>query len=96
MMATISAPPASRISLQTSGVTPVTMLSGFLGVGKTTLLRHMLENKEDLRLAAWNDVASINIDAKLVANQDLMGRTMKTTLLSSPHGVSWRVRVLLC
>lgn len=48
--------------------TPVTMLSGFLGAGKTTLLRYLLENSKEKVACIVNDVASINIDAKLVRN----------------------------
>ncbi|KAF6251859.1 putative metallochaperone [Scenedesmus sp. NREL 46B-D3] len=48
--------------------TPVTMLSGFLGSGKTTLLRSLLENSKEKVACVVNDVASINIDAKLVRN----------------------------
>ena len=77
----------SLTDLEDDGRTPITMLSGFLGAGKTTVLKNLLENKEGLRIALIvNDVADVNIDAKLVKDRPLRGKADPMDMIELENG----------
>lgn len=47
--------------------TPVTVVTGFLGAGKTTLIRHLLQNPEGRRLAVLvNEFGDVGVDGDLI------------------------------
>lgn len=59
---------AERGSGATRARLPLTVIGGFLGAGKTTLVERMLRQSQGRRLAVLvNDFGALNIDAELVA-----------------------------
>ncbi len=52
-------------------VVPITIIAGFLGSGKTSLLNHLLAHADGQRLTALvNDFGALNIDSELIAAQN--------------------------
>lgn len=46
---------------------PITLLTGYLGAGKTTLMNHILANQEGCKVAVIvNDIGEVNIDSSLI------------------------------
>lgn len=59
-------------SSNSSSVMPITVLSGFLGAGKTSFLQHTLSSRQDKTFGlVVNDMATVNVDAKQIRRQSL-------------------------
>ena len=55
--------------------TPVLLLTGYLGSGKTTLVNHILANERGIKFAVIvNDIGEVNIDASLIQKEGIVGK----------------------
>ena len=55
--------------------TPVLLLTGYLGSGKTTLVNRILSNKKGIKFAVIvNDIGEVNIDASLIEQGGVVGK----------------------
>ncbi|MBO4558195.1 MAG: GTP-binding protein, partial [Bacteroidales bacterium] len=54
--------------------TPILLLTGYLGSGKTTLVNRILANRKGIKFAVIvNDIGEVNIDADLIAKGGIVG-----------------------
>ncbi|CCE80152.1 Piso0_003253 [Millerozyma farinosa CBS 7064] len=63
---------------------PITLLSGFLESGKTTLLEHILKVEHGFKIAVIiNDMSKLNIDAELIENHNIIKKEEKLIQLQN-------------
>ena len=77
---------------------PVTIISGFLGSGKTTLVNNILGQNNGLRTAIiMNDIGVINIDAQLIvaATNDMLALSNGCICCSSNDDLKEAIQRLL-
>ena len=66
--------------------TPILLLTGYLGSGKTTLVNRILENRKGIKFAVIvNDIGEVNIDASLIAKGGVVGKK-EESLVSLQNG----------
>ncbi|MDE6417294.1 MAG: GTP-binding protein [Duncaniella sp.] len=67
-------------------VTPILLLTGYLGSGKTTLVNHILTNERGIKFAVIvNDIGEVNIDASLIQKGGIVD-TKDDSLMALTNG----------
>ena len=67
--------------------TPITLLTGYLGAGKTTLMNHILTNQEGYKVAVIvNDIGEVNIDASLIEKDGFIKEEDKGNVVPLSNG----------
>lgn len=65
---------------------PVTLFTGYLGSGKTTLINHILTNNKNRKIAVIvNDIGEVNIDAELIEKDGIVS-SKDESLVSLANG----------
>jgi len=73
--------------------TPVTILSGSLGAGKTTTLNHVLTTEEELNAAVLvNDMGEVNVDAEFVERESELSQSDEEIIEMSNGCICCRLR----
>ena len=66
---------------------PITVLAGYLGAGKTTLINHVLNNQEGYKVAVIvNDIGEVNIDEKLIKDGGFIKEEDKGNVVPLSNG----------
>ena len=66
---------------------PITILTGYLGAGKTTLMNHILTNQQGYKVAVIvNDIGEVNIDAKLISDGGFIQEEDKGNVVPLTNG----------
>lgn len=68
-------------------ITPITVLTGYLGAGKTTLMNHILTNQQGYKVAVIvNDIGEVNIDEKLISDGGFIREEDKGNVVPLSNG----------
>jgi len=76
---------------------PVTIITGFLGAGKTTLIRHLLQNNQGRRLAVLvNEFGEMGIDGELLESCQLCEQEFSLPANATRHPIIELTNGCLC